>query len=107
MVIAGMFLVPLLSKVSKEHSCPFASDSVMEEPGGSCEIGFGCHMSLMFLSEAPQGGQVMGTLFRLAIGTARTPSSVWEHLAQVTVQGGGEGSGMTALHSSLWQRSCG
>lgn len=49
--------VLFLDKVSGEHSCPFLTDSVMEVWR---EIGFGCQLSFVLLSEASQGKLLTG-----------------------------------------------
>lgn len=79
--------VPLLGKVREGHSCPFLSDSVIEVSGVSVKLAFDARCLFMFLSVASQREQVIGSLFRGALGTTRTiaphgnnwPSkSVWD-----------------------------
>lgn len=70
--------VPFLSKVSKEHSCPFLTDNLMEVSGAAVELALDAKSLFVFLSEVPQVEQVLGTSFELALGRTRATSSMWK-----------------------------
>lgn len=83
MVIAKMgalsvySFVLVLNEVSKEHSCPSLSDSIMEVSGADVKLALDARCLFVLLSESPKREKVIGSPFRLAPGRTRTTSSLW------------------------------
>lgn len=57
----GLFCsLVLLNKVSKEHSYPFLTDSIIEVSGADVKLALDARRLCVFLSEAPPRKVVMG-----------------------------------------------